>query len=109
VTAVHVSPLSRHYVAALAQASRRHPSVAVGASPRAAMALIRTGSALAVADGRGFVTAGDIETACEPALAHRLQLNPEAEVSGVEPADIVRELLDLVPVPLGDEAPPDRD
>jgi MoxR-like ATPase len=109
VTAVHVSPLSRHYVGALAQASRRHPSVAVGASPRAAMALIRTGSALAVADGRGFVTAGDIETACEPALAHRLQLSPEAEVSGVEPADIVRELLDLVPVPLGDEAPPDRD
>ncbi len=110
VTAVHVSPLCRRYVGALAQASRRHPSVAVGASPRAALAVIRTASALAVADGRAFVTAGDVETACEPALAHRLQLSPEAEVSGVDPADIVRELLGLVPVPLGDETPPpDRD
>jgi MoxR-like ATPase len=109
VTAVHVSPLCRRYVGALAQASRRHPSVAVGASPRAAMALIRTASALAVAGGRDFATAGDVEIACEPALAHRLQLSPDAEVSGVNPADIVRELLDLVPVPLGDEAPPDRD
>ncbi len=109
VTAVHVSPLCRRYVGALAQVSRRHPSVAVGASPRAAMALIRAASALAVAGGRDFVTAGDVEIACEPALAHRLQLSPDAEVSGVNPADIVRELLDLVPVPLGDEAPPDRD
>ena len=93
VTAVYVSPLCRRYVGALAQASRRHPSVAVGASPCAALAVIRTASALAVADGRAFVTAGDVETACEPALAHRLQLSPEAEVSGVDPADIVRELL----------------
>ena len=109
VTAVHVSPLCRRYVGALAQASRSHPSVAVGASPRAAIAVIRTASALAVAGGRAFVTAGDVEMACEPALAHRLQLNPAAEVSGVDPADIVRELLGLVPVPLGDEAPSDRD
>jgi MoxR-like ATPase len=108
VTAVHVSPLCRRYVGTLAQASRHHPSVAVGASPRAAMALIRTASALAVADGRDFVTPGDVEISCEPAFAHRLQLSPEAEVSGVDPAGIVRELLDLVPVPLGDEAPPDR-
>jgi MoxR-like ATPase len=109
VTGVHVSPLCRRYVAALAQSSRRHPSVAVGASPRAAMAVIRTASALAVADGRNFVTAGDVETACEPALAHRLLLSPEAEVSGVDASDIVRELLGVVAVPLGDEATPSRD
>jgi MoxR-like ATPase len=102
-----VSPLCRRYVAALAQASRTHPSVAVGASPRAAMSIVRAASALAVADGRSYVAPGDVEIACEPVLSHRLLLHADADISGVSPAAVVRELLDVVPVPLSDEAAAD--
>jgi MoxR-like ATPase len=104
VRSVFVSPLCRRYVGALAQATRGHPSVLVGASPRAAMAVVRASSALAVADGRDYVTADDVATAAEPVLAHRLLLTPEAEVTDTTPAAVVRELLGVVPVPLGDEA-----
>jgi MoxR-like ATPase len=104
VRSVHVSDACRHYVGALAQASRAHPAVDVGASPRGAMAVIRASSALAVAADRDYVTADDVAATAGPVLAHRLLLSPDAEVTGIDAADVVRELLDLVPVPLGDEA-----
>ena len=68
------------------------------------MGLIRAASALAVAEGREYVTADDVALAAEPVLAHRLLLEPDAEVTGTTAAAVVRELVDVVPVPLGDEA-----
>jgi len=69
VTNVHVAPSVRSYILDLVESTRAHPLVAVGASPRAALALIRVSSALAVASGRSFVTPDDVQVAAVPSLA----------------------------------------
>ena len=100
VTSVHVAPPVRSYILDLVESTRAHPLVAVGASPRAALALIRVSSALAVASGRNFVTPDDVQVAAVPSLAHRLLLQPGVEVSGGEGEALVAEVAASVPVPL---------
>jgi MoxR-like ATPase len=100
VADVHVSPPVRTYVLDLVESTRTHPLVAVGASPRAALALVRVASALAVADGRGFVTPDDVQEAAVASLAHRLLLHPGVEVTGGEAEALVAEIAAAVPVPL---------
>jgi MoxR-like ATPase len=102
VTAVHVAPAARAYVLDVVDATRSHSQIAVGASPRAAMALIRVSSALAVGEGRSFVTPDDIQEAAVPTLSHRLLLRPGVEVSGDEAAALVAEVTASIPVPLRD-------
>ncbi|MEO9223636.1 MAG: MoxR family ATPase [Acidimicrobiales bacterium] len=96
---VHVAPALRGYLVDLAEASRRHPAVAVGMSPRATLGLQRAGRARAALDGRTYVIPDDFKALAEPVIAHRLLLSPEAELQGETAADIVRELLDTLPVP----------
>jgi MoxR-like ATPase len=86
------------YIVHLAEASRSHPDLALGASPRAALCLLRCARARALLDGRHYFTHEDIHKVAPGVLGHRLIVRPEAEVEGKHPLDVVRELLDSVPV-----------
>jgi MoxR-like ATPase len=87
-----------HYIVNLAEASREHPDLALGASPRAALCLLRCARARAILDGRHFFTHEDVQAVALGVLGHRLILRPEAEVEGKRVADVVSELLGQVPV-----------
>jgi len=87
------------YCVELAAATRRHPAVEVGASPRGSLALLLVARALAVIDGRDYVLPEDVKECALPALAHRLTLRPETWTSGTTGVDVVNELLASVPTP----------
>jgi MoxR-like ATPase len=87
------------YVAALARATRTHPLIAVGASPRAAVWMVRAAKATAALEGRGFVLPEDVQAIIRPVLRHRLVLEPSAEVDGMQPDDVVDEVVRAVAVP----------
>lgn len=86
------------YIVDLAEASRRHPDVALGASPRASLCLLRCARARALLDGRHYFTHEDVQAMSLAVLGHRLIIRPEAEVEGKNVADVVRELIESVPV-----------
>jgi MoxR-like ATPase len=86
------------YIIDLAEASRKHPDVALGASPRASLCLLRCARARALLDGRHYFTHEDVAAVALGVLGHRLIIRPEAEVEGKRPADVVRDLLDTVPI-----------
>jgi MoxR-like ATPase len=86
------------YIVDLAEASRRHPDVALGASPRASLCLLKCARARALLDGRTYFTHEDVQAVALGVLGHRLIVRPEAEVEGKNVADIVRDLLESVPV-----------
>jgi len=87
------------YVVSLAAASRQHPQVAVGASPRAELDLVQLARARALLTGRDYVIPEDVKVLAVPAMAHRISLRPEMCVRQVRSGDVVEELLRLVPVP----------
>ena len=86
---------------ALVSATRAHPQVTVGASPRGTLAVIQLARGHAVLAGRAFVTPEDIKAVAVPALAHRLVLRPEMWVRQVTGEDVTAEVLATVPVPRG--------
>ncbi|MBX7449170.1 MoxR family ATPase [Mycolicibacterium sp. 3033] len=87
------------YVVALAGASRHHPQVAVGASPRAELDLVQLARARALLQGRDFVIPEDVKALAVPVMAHRISLRPEMWVRKVAGADVVEDLLRRTPVP----------
>ena len=87
------------YVVSLAAASRNHPQVAVGASPRAELDLVQLARARALLLGRDYVIPEDIKALATPAVAHRITLRPEMWVRKIQGSDIVEELLRRLPVP----------
>ncbi len=97
---VHVSPSVYSYIADLAAATRDWPGLALGASPRASLALLRTARVHALSEGRPFLTPDDVKAVAVPVLAHRLLLSPEAEMRGKTQEGVVGEVLERVPVPL---------
>ncbi|MGQ0433425.1 MAG: AAA family ATPase [Microthrixaceae bacterium] len=99
--AVHVAPALRRYLVDLANASRRHPSLALGMSPRATLALQRVARSRAAISGRAYVVPDDLKSLAEPVLAHRLLITPEAQLQGTTAADALSEVLAAVPVPAG--------
>ncbi|HLS75117.1 MAG TPA: MoxR family ATPase [Actinomycetaceae bacterium] len=99
VEAVDVDPDIVAYCVALAAATRAQSAVEVGASPRGSQALLLVGRALAVLDGRDYVTPEDVKAVAVPALAHRLTLTAGAWAGGVQPERLVAGLLDSVPGP----------
>ncbi len=96
---VQVSPEVAAYVVDVARATRQSPSLGLGASPRGAVALMRTARAWAWLSGRGFVTPDDVKALAQATLAHRLSLRPEAELEGVEVSAVLGSALGSVPVP----------
>ena len=99
VEAVAVDADVLRYCVDLAAATRAHPAVEVGASPRGSQALMLVGRALAVLDGRDYVLPEDVKQVAVAALAHRLSLTPQAWATGTVPQTVVREVLEHVPGP----------
>jgi len=97
---ISVAPSLRQYIVAIVQATRVHPAVQVGASPRASTAWFQLVRALAFFDGESFVTPDVIQEVAPDVLAHRLALDPQARYSGTTGADVVRDILAKVQVPI---------
>jgi MoxR-like ATPase len=98
---VHAAPALRSYLAALATATRQHPQLTLGMSPRATLALLQASRAKALVAGRNFVTPDDVHAMAAPVLGHRLICSPAAQMSGLTGSDIVTDVLSSVPVPGG--------
>lgn len=99
VRGVRVSDDLRRYMAALGARTRSHPQVALGAGPRASLALQGVAQALAALSGRAFVIPDDVKAAAPGVLAHRLSLRIEARLAGTPPENVVAEVLRQEPVP----------
>ena len=99
VRTIHVAPALKGYLVDLANASRRHPHLALGMSPRATLALQRAARARAALHGRTYVIPDDLKVLAVPVLAHRLLITPEAQMQGTSAADALDEVLGAVPVP----------
>lgn len=99
VSMVHIAPELRAYLIDLAEATRRHPAVALGMSPRATLSLQRASRARAASTGRNFVTDDDVKSVAAHVISHRLLLNPEALLRGTSPDQVVGDILRAVPVP----------
>ena len=84
VREVYVDPTVAEYIVRLVSATRTHPDVYLGASPRGSIALYRAGQALAALLGRDYVIPDDVKALAEPALAHRLIIKTAASIRGVE-------------------------
>jgi MoxR-like ATPase len=101
VRTVHVASPLKHYLVDLADASRRHPALSLGLSPRATLQLARACRAIAASRGRDYATPDDVKLAAVPVLAHRLSLTPEAAGRGLTDEAVVHEILAAVAVPTG--------
>ncbi len=99
VEQVWVHPSIVEYTVTVAQATRRHRDLELGASPRGSLALTGVARALAVLDGRDFVTPDDVRAVAIPTLAHRVALTDEAWARGTPPNQIVSSIIDSVPTP----------
>ena len=87
------------YVVSLAAATRTHPKVVVGVSPRAELDLVQLARARAVLDGRDYVLPEDVKALAVPAIGHRISLRPEMWVRSLRGTDVVEQLLAKLPVP----------
>jgi MoxR-like ATPase len=96
---VHVSDAIQGYIVDVVTATRRSRQLAVGASPRGSLALLKLSRAKAALAGRDFVVPEDVKAVAVPALAHRLTLRPELWVQRVRGEDVVAEALEAVPTP----------
>jgi MoxR-like ATPase len=99
VERIHVDADIVRYCVDLAAATRADRAVEVGASPRGSQALMLVSRALAVIDGRDYVTPDDVKAIAVPALAHRLTLTPAAWAAGTQPASVVTGLVSGVAGP----------
>jgi MoxR-like ATPase len=97
---VHIDPSLKQYMVQLVAETRNHPMLALGASPRASLGLMRTGQARAALQGRDFVLPDDVKALAGPVLCHRLILKPEARVRQADVAELVAEIVDSVSVPV---------
>jgi MoxR-like ATPase len=87
------------YAVRIVRATREHPGLAIGSGSRGALALVRGGRAVALIDGRGYVTPDDIKKIALPALRHRVALAPDALLEGRKANDLLAEVVDTVAAP----------
>ena len=99
VKAVTVHPAILEYIVELVRATRSNPTVQVAASPRGATALLAVSRAWAWLNGRTYVTPDDVKALAIPALAHRMQLQPEAELDGLTSEQVLSTILSSVAAP----------
>jgi MoxR-like ATPase len=98
VREIYVDPAVAEYIVRLVNATRTHPDVYLGASPRGSLALYRTGQALAALTGRDYVIPDDVKALAEACLAHRLIIKTSSSMHDIDPRQVVAELLNTVPV-----------
>ena len=106
VRAVHVAPALQRYVLEIVKRTREAADTSLGASPRAGIQLLVASQAAAAIDDRVFATPDDVKSTAPLVLTHRLLVRPEAEVEGLTAGDVVRRVLDAVPVPKEAVTPP---
>ena len=98
-SAIHVAPSLKGYIVDVAAATRLHPQLALGVSPRAALGLLRAARARAASMGRDYVVPDDLKVLALPVLEHRLALTGDAQLRGVNRADVLLSVLGSVTVP----------
>jgi MoxR-like ATPase len=96
---ISVSPAIKHYIVDLVEATRSHPDIQLGGSPRSALFLQRLARARAVSQHRDYVLPDDIKALARPVLEHRIALRPEARMRGVSAAHLVEEIVGGLSVP----------
>jgi len=99
VDAVRVEQGVLDYILAVVRSTRRHRAVALGASPRAGIALVRGSKALAALRGKSYITPDEVQTLAPPVLRHRLLLTPESEIEGGDVDGVIAGILSGIPVP----------
>ncbi len=99
VKEIYVEPLVKQYIVNIVDATRHHPSVYLGASPRGSLALLRTCQARALLDGRNFVLQDDVKELAYATLGHRIIIAPAARVKNATPREVVEQTLERIPVP----------
>jgi MoxR-like ATPase len=100
VREIHISADVRHYIAQVTRATREHPAVDLGVSPRGTLALFKASQALAALRGRDYVIPSDVQTLCPSVLTHRVHISPQVRLRGRTPAQVVGEITESVPVPV---------
>lgn len=100
VRTVRVEESVREYVVRLVRATREHPAVHLGVSPRGTLALYRTAQALAALRGRPYVIPDDVKALVPHVLTHRILINPQTRLRGRTPEEIIQEIVEQVPVPV---------
>ena len=96
---VHASEAIERYIVSLTTATRQHPQVQIGASPRGSLALYQLARAHAMVQERDFVLPDDVKAMASAALAHRLLLKPELWVRGIQAEQVIRDILERTPIP----------
>jgi MoxR-like ATPase len=96
---VYADSLIKQYIINLCDATRHHPDVYLGASPRGSLALYRTSQALSAIRERDYIIPDDIKYLAETTLAHRLIISPAARIKNVDPREVIQDILTSVPVP----------
>jgi MoxR-like ATPase len=96
---IYVDELVCGYIVDVIRATREHPDIYLGASPRASLGLFRSGQALAAIRGRGYVVPDDVKHLAEAVIAHRIIVSPAARIRNIDTRNIVSDVLDSVPVP----------
>jgi MoxR-like ATPase len=99
ITTIHVAPALRAYIVDLVDETRHDPDLALGVSPRGALALQRGARAMAAGAGRDYVIPDDVKTLAAAVLTHRMIVTPEAELRGVTPEDVLDRIVTRLPVP----------
>jgi MoxR-like ATPase len=103
VKEIHVDPKIRKYIVEIVNGTREHEDVALGGSPRASLALMKTAQAVAAMEGRPFVTPDDVKKMVLPVLGHRIILRPESRMRKVSVAALVKDVVSEVKVPILEE------
>jgi MoxR-like ATPase len=98
---VHLSDGVRDYTYRIVAATRSHPRLTLGASPRAGIQLLTASQAAAAIEGRDFVTPDDVKDVADLVIPHRLIVSPDAEIEGISAHDVLRDVLATIPVPRG--------
>jgi len=99
VRAIRIEPELYGYILTLARRTREWPTVLLGASPRAALSIMRVAQAAAAFDGRDYLVPDDVKRAITPVLRHRVMLKPEAELEGFDADRVLADVIAAVPVP----------
>lgn len=99
VRQVQVVDKIQHYIVKIVQQTRQHEDIALGASPRASLALFRTSQAIAAVRGRRYVQPDDVKRVLPSVLGHRIILKPESRLRRVQVQEVLDQVLDQVPVP----------